>query len=190
MKTSWYVVSGQRDRDTVSENMRDLNRYFRKGADITYCEYKERGYEPYTEELPRLMDWAETVRRKPIQEYKEFEAHTLRAFDNHFHWVQAGTLPEKLFQPIVWEDRQKNIQEMPITGKITPGGTVYVTHPGKTCTVWFSPQMIDFEERVRVHVSGTEKFNGFLKPSVEALLEELRTRADRKRLFWTRLDLK
>ncbi len=189
MHLPWYVVSGQRDRDTVSENMRDLNRYFRKGADITYCEYKERGFESYSEELPRLMDWAETVRRKPIRECLEFEVKTLRAFDNHFHWIQAGTLPKELFQPVVWEDRNQRVREMPITGKITPGGTVYLTHPGKTTTVWFSPDTIDFEERVRVHVNGTEQFNGSLTPSVAVLLEDLRTRADRQRLFWARLDL-
>ena len=190
LKTSWYVVSGERDRDTVAENMRDLNRYFSKGIDITYCEYKQRGFEPYSEELPRLMDWAETVRRKPIQEYLDFEVKTLRSFDNHFHWIKAGTLPEKLSQPILWEDRRKKVPDMPITGKITPGGTVYVTHPGKTTTMWFSPEMINFDERVRVHVGGREQFNGILTPSVEALLEDLRLRADRQRLFWVRLDLK
>ena len=189
-KTSWYVVSGERDRDTVADNMRDLNKYFSKGIDITYSEYKNRGLEPYSEELPRLIDWAETVRRKPIQEYLDFEVKTLRSFDNHFHWIQAGTLPQELFQPIVWEDRHKKIRDMPISGKITPGGTVYVTHPGKTTTIWFSPDMINFDERVRVHVNGTEQFNGSLTPSVEALLEDLRTRADRQRLFWARLDLK
>ena len=189
-KTSWYVVAGERDRDTVADNMRDLNKYFSKGIDICYSEYKERGFEPYSEELPRLIDWAETVRRKPIPEYMDFEVKTLRTFDNHFHWIQAGTFPPELFQPIVWEDRNKKIRDMPISGKITPGGTVYVTHPGKSTTLWFSPGMIDFDERVRVHVNGTEQFNGTLTPSVEALLEDLRLRADRKRLFWARLDLK
>ncbi len=193
MKSSWYVVAGQRDRDTVAMNMRDLNRYFLKGSDIIYCEYKERGFEPYPEELPRLMDWAETVRRKPLKEYMEFEANTLRSFDNHFHWVQAGSLPPELFQPIVWEDRKKKVRELPINGKITAGGpescTVYVTHPGKTTSILFSPEMVNFEARVRVHVNSREQFNGLLKPSAEALLEDLRTRADRKRLFWTRLDL-
>ena len=190
MKMPWYVVDGQRDLDTVAENMRDLNRYFIHGAEITYCEYKERGFESYSEELPRLFDWAETVRRKPIKEFMEFEVRTLRAFDNHFHWIQAGTLPQELFQPIVWEDPKKKIREMPISGKVSPGGTIYVTHPGKTTSLWFSPEMVDFDARVRVHVNGDEQFNGQLKPSVEALLEDLRTRADRKRLFWTRLDLK
>ena len=189
MKLPWYVVAGQRDRDTVAENMRELNRYFRKGADITYCEYKERGLESYIEELPRLMDWAETVRRKPIQEFANFEVNILRAFDNRFFWIQAGTLPEGMFQPIVWEDPKKTIREMPISGKITPGGTVYVSHPGKTCSLWFSPEIINLQERVRIHVNGSEKFNGVLLPSLEVLLEDLRTRADRKRLFWAKLEL-
>lgn len=189
MKMPWYVVAGQRDRDSVAENMRELNRYFGKGVDITYCEYKERGFESYVEELPRMMDWAETVRRKPIRESANFEVDILRAFDNHFYWIQAGTLPPEMSQPIVWENPPKAIRQMPISGKITPGGTVYVSHPGKTCSLWFSPEMINLEERVRIHVNGREKFNNVLPPRLEVLLEDLRTRADRKRLFWARLDL-
>jgi len=190
-KLPWYVVAGQRDRDTVVENMRDLNKYFRKGSEIIYCEFKERGLESYTEELPRLMDWAETVRRKPITEFMDFEATTLRAFDNRFFWVQAGTLPQEMFDPIVWKSPPKDIRKWGIDGKITLRGTVYVKHPGKSTSIWFTPEMmLNFDERIRVVVNGTEKFNGPLKPSVEALLEDLRTRTDRQRLFSTRLDLK
>ena len=95
-----------------------------------------------------------------------------------------------MFEPIVWKNNTKEIQTRSIDGKITPGGTVYVKHPGETVSIWFSPEMIRFDSRVHIRVNGTEKFNGTLTPSAEALLEDLRTRADRQRLFWARLDLK
>jgi predicted esterase len=194
-KMPWYVVAGQRDRDTVSVNMRDLNRYFSTGADIIYCEFKERGYETYAEELPRLMDWAETVRRKPLSEFKAFKVGTLRSFDNRFHWVQAGTLPADMFEPIIWENPHKKINERSIDGKITArGGTIYINHPGKTTTLWLSPEnlpydKVPFDQRVHITINGDEKYNGIPKPTVEALLEDLRIRADRQRLFWVRIDL-
>lgn len=190
LKLPWYVVAGQRDRTSVMENMRDLNRYFRKGTEIIYVEFKERGFESYPEELPRLMDWAETVRRKPLTEFLEFEASTVRSYDNRFYWIQAGSLPEELFQPVVWSEPKSAVKAKPINGKITVnGGVVYVTHPGKTAKLWFTPEMLSFDQRVHVHLNGKEKFAGVLKPTAEAILEDFRQRADRQRLFHVRLDV-
>ncbi len=186
LKLPWYVISGQKDRDTVSANMRDLNRYFNPGGEIIYCEFKERGLEPYVEELPRLMDWAETVRRKPLNEFMEFKATTQRAFDNRFYWVQAGGLPEEMSQPVTAQTKGKGID-----GKITFQGTTYIKHPGKTTTIWYSPEMTtNFDERIRVIVNGTERYNAPLKPSIAAILDDLYTRADRQRVFTTRIDIK
>ena len=192
---SWYVVDGQLDLERVSENQRDLNRYFHKGIDIIYCEYKQRGYEGYSEELPRLMDWAETVRRKPLREFMEFEAKTLRGFDNRFHWIQVGAFRPELVQPIVWTGEKKPKSALTISGKITsPGGTVYVSHPGVAVSIWLSPEMFapeasPFDGRIRVHVNKSQEFNGPVKPSAAALLDDLLSRADRQRVFWARLDL-
>lgn len=192
---SWYVVAGQLDRDTVAENQRDLNRYFKAGIDIIYCEYKQRGFESYSEELPRLMDWAETVRRKPLRNFMEFEAKTLRSFDNRFHWIQSGALKPELFQPIVWTSGQTPKRALPVTGKVTNGGTIYVTHPGDAVSIWLSPEMFapessPFEGRIRVHVNKVSEYNDPVKPSAAVLLDDLLARADRKRVFWARLDLR
>jgi hypothetical protein len=183
----WYVVAGQRDRNTVAENMRDLNRYFGIGADIIYCEFKERGIESYVEELPRLMDWAETVRRKPLTEYMDFAATTQRAFDNRFFWVQSSSLPPEMSEPITAKSKIKWL----IDGKITLRGTIYLKHPGKSATVWLTPDMtLNFDDRVRVMVNGTERFHDIVKPSISALLDDLLARADRQRLFTMRIDVK
>jgi hypothetical protein len=192
---SWYVVAGQLDRDTVAENQRDLNRYFKAGIDIIYCEYTQRGFESYSEELPRLMDWAETVRRKPLRNFMDFEAKTLRRFDNRFHWIQSGALKPELFQPIVWTSGQTPRRALPVTGKVTNGGTIYVTHPGDAVSIWLSPEMFapessPFEGRIRVHVNKVSEYNDPVKPSAAVLLDDLLARADRKRVFWARLDLR
>lgn len=193
LSLQWYVVSGQLDRDTVSENQRDLNRYFGKGIDIIYSEYKQRGFESYSEELPRLMDWAETVRRKPLRDSMKFEATTMRAFDNRFHWIQSGSLPADMLQPDVVANSKMRRK---ISGVITsPGGTIYVNHPGKSVSIWLSPEMFapessPFEGRIRVHVNKVSEFNAPVKPSADALLSDLLSRSDRKRVFWARLDLR
>ncbi|RLS38021.1 MAG: hypothetical protein DWH81_10475 [Planctomycetota bacterium] len=183
-KLPWYVVSGQRDRNTVAENMRDLNRLFNLGADIIYCEFKERGIESFVEELPRLMDWAETVRRKPLTEFMDFEVRTQRAFDNRFYWLESTSLPPEMSQP-------PTSKTWIMDGKITQGGTIYIKHPGKTATIWLHSEMaINLNDRIRVLVNGTERLKTSWKPSAGALLEDLLRRADRQRVFTMRIDVK
>ncbi|RLS53607.1 MAG: hypothetical protein DWH91_14025 [Planctomycetota bacterium] len=189
MGVPWYVVAGQRDGFKEAENMRDLNRLFRKKADIIYCQYRERGYETYSEEQTRVLDWAELVRRAPLSLTKNFTYKTLRMSDDTCHWVRTSTLNPEKFPPIVWEDRNKIVREMSITAEVTPGGTFYIQHPGKSVSLWLNPDLVSFDERIKIIVSGREKMNDFPKPSAAALLEDLRVRADRSRLFWTRIDL-
>ncbi len=185
----WYVVAGERDGVKEAENMRDLNKLFRKRVPIIYCQFKERGFEGYAEEQSRVLDWAEIVRRPPLAETKEFEFKTLRTSDDGCHWVRSGSLDAKDFPPVVWELTKKH-REMLIAGHVTPGKTIIVQHPGRTVSIWLNPDLVnDFEERIRIKVNGRERMNDFVKPSAQALLEDLRTRGDRSRLFWARVDL-
>lgn len=184
-KLPWYVVSGQRDGSiTLEESKRVVNRLFSAGADIIYCEFKERGIEPFVEELPRLMDWAETVRRKPLTEFMDFEVKTQRAFDNRFYWLEANVLPPEMSKP-------PTSKSWLIDGKITPGGTIYIKHPGKSAVIWLHPDMaMNLEDRIRVMVNGTERLRTTWKPTPEALLADLLRRADRQRVFTMRIDVK
>lgn len=183
-KLPWYIVNGQRDRKTVVDNMRVLDRLFDAGGDITYCEFKERGIESFVEELPRLMDWAETVRRKPLTELMDFEARTQRAFDNRFYWLEVSSLPPEMSQP-------PTTKSWIIDGRITPGGTIHIKHSGKSATIWLHPDMtLHIDDRIRVMVNGTERLKTLWKPSVGALLDDLLKRADRQRVFTMRIDVK
>lgn len=188
---SWYVIGGQKDRDSLERNARDLNKMMRR-HDVIYCDYKDRGYESYYEEQPRLFEWMETKRRAPLSEVMrwggaEGQVGSLRKSDNRFYWLEAGAPRDELFKPIIWDAPQRRVRLVPYEGTITPGGTIYVRHPGQATTIWLSPELVDFDERIKVNINGQVVMNDFVSPSIADMLEELRLHGDRERLFWARL---
>ncbi len=79
---------------------------------------------------------------------------------------------------------------MILRAKITPGNTIYVlSSGGKSHSIWLSPDLVNFSQRVSIHVRGAEKFHKTVHPSIEAILEDYRLRADRQTLYTARIDL-
>ena len=187
---AWYVVTGERDGDrsglSLERNARDLNPMMTHGQDIVYVEYKARGYEAFFEETPRIFDWMALRRRSP--EPAEWEVQIARHTDTRFHWLEMAGLPEKLAQPVVWEPPSRRPRPFPVSGKIVASGnTIYMKHPAQEATLWLSPRLVNFDSRIQVHVKSRVEFNDFVTPSLEDLLEDLRVRGDRERLYWAKL---
>lgn len=183
---AWYVVNGERYGGGIERNAEVINDMLRGGQDLIYCEYKERGFESYAEELPRIFDWMARFRRDPWQ--KEVEVRIARASDNTFYWSHAGGFAADRFPTIDWDAARPRMTVLDYSARITPGNTVYVNHPGTQTTVWLAPEIIDFEQSVRVEANRREIFEGMLEPSMEATLEDLRIRGDREMLFHVRID--
>ncbi len=97
---SWYFVCGELDGDKMSQNSRELDRYFGRTNDDTVVEYLGRGYEPFGDELQRLFDW---MGRRSRKMPKEFECVTMRPWDNFFWWLEVADMPEKsMIAPATW----------------------------------------------------------------------------------------
>lgn len=200
-QAAWYVVGGELHGDqqgyALERNALDLNQMMRSGQDVLYCEYKKRGFETYFEEFSRIFDWFAAHRRAPqpreLGPGKPYDAGVsiLRPFDTRFHWLEVSGLPERLSEPILWESRQKKPRPLTIQGKFAAGdeiNTLYIEHPGSRATVWLSPEIVDFDKRIKV-VKGSTKYFDFVSPDVGVLLEDLRIRGDRQRLYWAKLEL-
>jgi enterochelin esterase-like enzyme len=186
---AWYVVSGERDADSLvnwEPHATDLNDMMKQGHDIIYCEYKARGFESYYEELPRIFDWMQMHRRGPLPD--EWEVQILRHTDTRFYWMEVAGLPAALAEPIVWDPPRQRRRPITMRGNITEGNSLFIRHNATHTTVWLTPAMIDFDERVRVHVNGRQAFNNFIAADPGALLEALRVSGDRERLVWARME--
>lgn len=190
---AWYVVTGERDGDqlglSLDRNARDLNHMMTRGHDVIYCEFKARGIEPYFEETPRIFEWMALHRRAPLP--REWDVEILRQTDNDFYWLHLDGMPARLGAPIVWEPpRLRRIpQPMPIEAKATVANAIYLKHPADHATVWLSPDLVKFGERLKIHHKGRQAYNDFVSPRMGDLLEDLRVRGDRERLYWAKIEL-
>jgi predicted esterase len=186
---AWYVISGDKEPPSVQDdNARDINRMM-KEQNVTLCSFKRRGFENYREELPRVFDWLETTRRPPLKDFIEFEAKSVRVTDNEFAWLTCSGFPPNVLRDIPWDLPNTRPTPKTISGTITAGGTIYVSNPGRRTTIWLSPDLIDFENRVQLHVNGTVRHRDFVKPDIAATLERLAITGDRQRPVWAKLDV-
>jgi hypothetical protein len=158
-------------------------------ADVVLVEFAQRGYESYHEEGPRIFDWMEGLRRQKPP--REFRMSVLRPSESRFYWLRADGLPPSVVQPtFLAGPTHGNVKPMILRAKITPGNTIYVlSSGGKSHSIWLSPDLVNFAQRVSIHVRGTEKFHKMVHPSIEAILEDYRLRADRQTLYTARIDL-
>ena len=163
----------------------------KQGMDVVLVEFVQRGYESYHEEGPRIFDWMESIRRQKPP--KEFRMSVLRASESRFYWVRADELPSSILEPtFLAGGSHVNVKPMVLRAKIstgTAGNTIYVLSSAKSHSVWLTPDLVNFAQRISIHVRGIQKFHGMVKPSVEAILEDYRLRADRQTLYSARVDL-
>jgi pimeloyl-ACP methyl ester carboxylesterase len=171
-----YVVAGELDGKKLEKNAADLERYLIRGWDVTYVEYQGRGHEHFQDEILRIFDWMERYKRDFFP--RAFECRTMRPFDNFFWWVEVDELPQS----------SRAIQ---VSAKINANNGVFVRTGAEQTTLWLAPELIDLSRPISVNVNGA-RFGGAgasIAPSLEVLLEDVRTRGDRLHPFWAKLEM-
>ena len=177
-----YAVAGELDRATVQRDATDLDRYFSKGFDATYVEYRGRGHEHFSDELLRLFDWMGRKRRTFFP--KEFEAVTMRPWDRFFWWVELEGLPPKtVVLPEQWPPAA-GVRPFQIEAKAGATNTLSVRCGADRVKVWLAPDLIDFTRAATVTVDGQRILKGQPVPDTRVMLEDLRLRGDRQHPFW------
>ncbi|WP_339742423.1 hypothetical protein [uncultured Rubinisphaera sp.] len=183
-----YFVVGELDGDLYNANSSDWTRMMKYGQDVVLTQYKQRGGEDYRDELPRILDWMKLhIRELPPL---EFERITMRSGDNRFDWFEFSGLPEATLNPRVSPGgRLIPATALPVEATITPGNNIYVKVAANRITLWLTPELVDFTERVKIRWKGRTQFNDFPEPNGETMLQHLDFTGDRKRLYWMRVDL-
>ena len=188
--THWYVVGGELDGELPLRNSKEINRMMRWGHlyDVIYTEFVNRGNESYYAEIHKLFDWMDRQRRIPLS--KEFEMKILRSSEDRFFWVEAVGLPGKLDQPLAEGVRplkfSANIQNNAVGRTV-----IYYTVPAQSAIFWFSPKIVNFDTRIQLRKTGSRlpKYNDYLTPRIEHVLEDFRIRGDRQRMFSVKLEI-
>lgn len=181
--TAIYAVNGGLDARTFTPNAATLQRLIEKREakpDIILCEYMNRGHEPYGAEKPRIFDWLALHSRAPIP--REIEAKVHHPSDTDWTWYHAAPLSALKNPP----QRGEPATQM-ISANVTLGNRIYVgTQPA---TLKLSPELVDFEERVRIRYGSRTISAQLLEPSMKTMLDDFSERFDRERLFWTELEV-
>ncbi|TWU01084.1 alpha/beta hydrolase [Stieleria varia] len=149
--------------------------------------YLGRGSEYFYEEILDLFEWmnAPTHKRKPTPQ--EFEAVTMREGDQYFWWLELGPLkPLARINPILWDDAPRKVGSK-VGGRVLTENQIRMEGPTDEYTLWLRPDMgIDLNQQVVIRNASTPQrfdFDG----SLDVILEDARTRADRKRPFWAKV---
>lgn len=182
-----YLVGGELDPAGMTRIGMDLDRYFLRGFDATYVEYRGRGHEPFGEELPRIFDWMGRRRRDffpPV-----IDVVTMRPWDRFFWWIEMEQAPARtVVLPADWPPPSP-IRPFEIEAKTMPPGTIPTNTLVARCgadrvRIWLSPELVDFTRPVTVTLDGRRLWKDEVVPDKRTLLEDLRLRADRQHPFW------
>jgi pimeloyl-ACP methyl ester carboxylesterase len=200
----FYVVTGNRAGPTQVAVRQQFENWILRSFPSLWVDYKGRGVEWYSAEVPYILDWMRPKQRAfPTQQLgidgggssfgTEFCA--LRENSNHFYWLTADDVrPRYINNP---EDWKNGVSPAMLTGRIdTEGNEVFLRATGlNQMTLWLGRNargstMIDFDRPLMVRVNLAALWNNRkVTPSLAVLLEDLYERGDRQQLFLAKIVL-
>lgn len=189
-RVPFYLVAGELDGDKAKVNARDLDRYLTQtGFNATVAEFQGRGHEHFSDEILRLFDWMNRFERDFFP--KDFTVKSMRPWDNFFWWVELDAFTEKtMVDPEEWSNKKPRIPAQTKAQANATNGLVVTTGAKKTI-IWLSPELVNFKHKMAISVNGGRaRLPGQgAEPSLAVMLEDARTRADRKHPFWAKVEM-
>lgn len=181
-----YFVAGEMDSDWLPTNERELNRYLTShNYDVTVVEYQGRGHEHFHDDVLNVFNWMARHRRNFFP--AEFTCATMRPWDNFFFWAELSGFPSKaLVAPVAWPP-DRGARAAMTTGKISASNYINLQSGASGATVWLAPEMVNFDDRISIAFNRQRKSEA-IKPSLEVMLEDVRTRGDRQHPFWAKVE--
>jgi pimeloyl-ACP methyl ester carboxylesterase len=190
-----YFVTGELDA-SVNRNMNyyNFNRYLMAGNTENYqctvVTYIGRGHESFSDEILHLIDWMGRQRR--VFPNRNFAVHSLRPWDNFFWWVEGQFPASAMINPSDWPDTGGPTPNFGprLEGNTNSRNRVQVKSTAAKTTIWLSPELVNFDERVEVQLNGRRtSASGLIEGKLVDLLEDVRTRHDRQHPFWLKITL-
>jgi predicted esterase len=181
----WYFVVGEKDGQRDLGNNVQWDRYLsRAGYDVMITEYLGRGHDHYYDDIQRIFEWMKLHQRNFFP--RKFEVASMRSIDDFFWWTEVSDFPsQQIVSAFNWPP-PKNTPPLKIESEILPNNGVRLSTGAKKGYIYLSPDMVDFEKKVVINGSPVKA----LVPSAEVLLEDVRTRGDRRHPFWVKVDYK
>ncbi len=157
------------------------------GWDVTLVEYQGRGHENFSDEIQRIFDWMGRKRRNFFP--KEFSAVTMRTWDNFFWCLELSGMPaNQTVDPAAWPPPRGTLPMHPTVKMLGTNGVSVELHAARV-TLWLSPEWVSFDRPITIKLNESRlSAKQQLKPSLEVMLEDVRTRGDRQHPFWAKVE--
>ena len=183
-----YFVAGEKDGSRMSGNAAVLDKFFLKRFDTTVVEYLGRGHEPFPDEVLEAFSWMELPTHRRRGSPPEFTCNTMRPWDNFFWWIEGRNFPNSV-HPANWPLR--NARPTQVYGRVQKANHLLAKTAAEQTTLWLSPDIVDFSKPIEITLNGRKLgiASGSTRPDPEVLLEDVRTRSDRHRPFWAKLQI-
>ncbi len=184
----FYFVAGEKDGQKMAANADVLDKYLLKRFDATVVEYLGRGQEPFHDEILHAFDWMGLTIHRRGGSPREFTCKTMRPWDNFFWWIEGQEFP-KMVHPEQWPARKA--RPTAVIGKVLNNNTLSARSTSARTTLWLSPDLVDFSQPITIKLNGRKltKARDSVRPDLGVLLEDVRTRGDRLRPFWAKLEV-
>lgn len=191
-----YIINGEKDVGTpaegnwILENASELDRYLTdERTDCTVVLYRGRGRdrEGFADEIQRIFDWMELPEHRRNPAPTKIKMVSMRPWDNFFWWLEVEDFPaSSMVLPQAWPQSGARVAKTEAE-LIAKTDRIQVDPSSDRGAVWLSPDLVDFSRAVQVAVKGRE-LKEEVKPSIDVILEDVRTRGDRQHPFWAQLE--
>ena len=183
-----YFVAGEKDGKRMASNAAVLDKFFLKRFDTTVVEYLGRGHEPFQDEVHEAFAWMELPTHRRQGSPQEFTCKTMRPWDNFFWWIEGRSFPNTV-HPANWPLRSARATQ--VSGRVLKANNLSAKTAADQTTIWLSPEIVDFAKPIRIELNGRKltKARGSTRPDLGVLLEDVRTRGDRTRPFWAKIEM-
>lgn len=147
--------------------------------------YHGRGRDHFQEEQPRLIEWMGLSSHLRPPPPLQIDVKTARACDRAFWWLEIPELTgENIVNPMLFKAGRAEIEAARVNAP--ENGFRVSKFPGKSCTIWLSPENVDFSKKFSFQIKEKRKSMD-IAPSLSVLLEDVRTRADRQHPYWAKV---
>ncbi len=186
-----YLLMGEKD-GTPAPFIRSgptMDDYMGIGYDAMVVMYRGRGREYFYEDMPNIFEWMNSsihVRGTPP---KDIETSTMRVDDRFFWWLEMSPIkPPAAINPVLW-DQAERLRAGKVSASIGAENQIRVGQgPADSFTVWLSPDMgLDMSKRITVRYK--RPYYVDFQGDLSVMLEDARTRADRKHPFWAKVTM-
>ncbi len=164
-----------------------LDDYMAPGFDSMVVMYRGRGAEHFYEEIHHMFSWMmlATHRRQPPP--KKLEVATMRAGDQFFWWIEMpNLLPSVVIDPFLWEQAER-LRAGGLTANVGDENQIRISQgPAEQFVVWLGPELgLDMTAPIVIRYRNRSVKVDF-DDTLDVMLEDARTRAERKHPYWAR----